>query len=58
MWRIGRAPNNASEWKMGFNLVFKGLKVKVSYTSSPPSYGMSLFLSVKKLRTGDADLRF
>jgi hypothetical protein len=25
MWRIGWAPNNASKWQMGFNLVFKGL---------------------------------
>jgi hypothetical protein len=24
-WRIGRAPNNASRWQMGFNLAFKGL---------------------------------
>jgi hypothetical protein len=22
-WRIWRAPNNASRWQMGFNLVFK-----------------------------------
>jgi hypothetical protein len=27
-WRIGWAPNNASRWQMGFNLPFKGLKVK------------------------------
>jgi hypothetical protein len=25
-WRIGWAPNNASKWQMGFNLVFKGLR--------------------------------
>jgi len=25
-WRIGWAPNNASRWQMGFNLVFKGLR--------------------------------
>jgi hypothetical protein len=25
MWRIGRAPNNASKWQMGFNSAFKGL---------------------------------
>jgi hypothetical protein len=25
-WRIWWAPNNASRWRMGFNLVFKGLK--------------------------------
>jgi hypothetical protein len=25
MWRIGRAPNNASKWQMGFNSVRKGL---------------------------------
>ena len=25
-WRILRAPNNASKWQMGFNLVFKGLR--------------------------------
>jgi hypothetical protein len=25
MWRIWRAPNNASRWEMGFNLVLKGL---------------------------------
>ena len=24
-WRIGRAPNNASKWQMGFNSAFKGL---------------------------------
>jgi hypothetical protein len=24
-WRIWWAPNNASKWQMGFNLVFKGL---------------------------------
>jgi hypothetical protein len=26
MWRIWRAPNNASRCQMGFNLAFKGLK--------------------------------
>jgi hypothetical protein len=26
MWRIWWAPNNASKWQMGFNLVFIGLK--------------------------------
>jgi hypothetical protein len=26
MWRIGRAPNNASRWQMEFNSGFKGLK--------------------------------
>ena len=26
MWRIWWAPNNASKWQMGFNLVFKGLR--------------------------------
>jgi len=26
-WRIWWAPNNASKWQMGFNLVFKGLMV-------------------------------
>jgi len=25
MWNIGRAPNNASKWQMGFNSAFKGL---------------------------------
>jgi hypothetical protein len=25
-WRIWRAPNNASKWQMGFNLVSKELK--------------------------------
>jgi Predicted integral membrane protein len=25
MWRIWRAPTNNSKWRMGFNLVFKGL---------------------------------
>jgi len=25
MWRIGRAPNNASRWQVGFNSAFKGL---------------------------------
>jgi hypothetical protein len=24
-WRIGRVPNNASKWQMGFNSAFKGL---------------------------------
>jgi len=24
-WNIGRAPNNAGKWQMGFNLTFKGL---------------------------------
>ena len=24
MWRIWRAPNNASEWQMGFNSAFRG----------------------------------
>jgi hypothetical protein len=26
-WRIGQAPNNASKWQMGFNSVFKRLKL-------------------------------
>jgi hypothetical protein len=26
-WRICRAPNNARKWQMGFNWVFKGLKL-------------------------------
>jgi hypothetical protein len=30
MWKIGRAPNNASKWQMGFNSVFKGLNSVVS----------------------------
>jgi len=25
MWRIWRAPNNASKWQIGFNSAFKGL---------------------------------
>jgi len=25
MWRIGRAPNNANNWQMGFISAFKGL---------------------------------
>jgi hypothetical protein len=25
MWRIWRAPNNASKWQVGFNSAFKGL---------------------------------
>ena len=25
MWRIWRAPNNASKWQMGFNSALKGL---------------------------------
>jgi len=25
MWKIWRAPNNASRWQMGFNSAFKGL---------------------------------
>jgi len=25
MWRIWRAPNNASKWQMGLNSAFKGL---------------------------------
>jgi len=24
MWRIGRVPNNARRWQMGFNSLFKG----------------------------------
>ena len=28
MWRICWAPNNASKWQMGFNSVFKGLKMQ------------------------------
>ena len=27
-WSIGWAPNNASRWQMGFNMVFKGLNVR------------------------------
>jgi hypothetical protein len=27
MLSIGRAPNNASKWQMGFNSAFKGLRV-------------------------------
>jgi hypothetical protein len=27
MWRIWRAPNNASKWHLGFNLAFKGLNI-------------------------------
>jgi hypothetical protein len=30
MWRIWRAPNNASKWQMGFNLAFKELKTRKS----------------------------
>ena len=29
MWRIWRAPNNASRWQMGFNSAFKGLRYKI-----------------------------
>jgi hypothetical protein len=29
MWRIWRAPNNASKWQMRFNSAFKGLKDRV-----------------------------
>ena len=31
MWRIGRAPNNASKWQMGFNAAFKGLNGLVRF---------------------------
>ena len=31
-WRIGWAPNNASKWKMGFNLAFKGLNYNLQST--------------------------
>jgi hypothetical protein len=27
MWRIGRAPINASKWHVGFNSAFKGLMI-------------------------------
>ena len=30
MWRIRRAPNNASKWQMGFNLAFKGLNAELN----------------------------
>jgi hypothetical protein len=33
MWRIWRAPNNASKWQMGFNLAFEGLKPSGDYIS-------------------------
>jgi len=29
-WRIWWAPNNANRWQVGFNLVFKGLILKVT----------------------------
>jgi len=34
-WRIWWAPNNASKWKMGFNLTFKGLSVATFPNFSP-----------------------
>ena len=27
MWKIWRAPNNASRWQVGFNSAFKGLNL-------------------------------
>ena len=40
-WRIGRAPNNASKWQMGFNLAFKGLRMLfLSYIHSLITYGV------------------
>jgi len=32
MWRIWRAPNIASKWRMGFSLAFKGLNAELSPT--------------------------
>jgi hypothetical protein len=34
MWKIWRAPNNASKWQMGFNSAFKGLMARMLYFSS------------------------
>jgi hypothetical protein len=34
-WNIGRAPNNASKWQMGFNSVFKELNRKLSLQEMP-----------------------
>jgi len=34
MWRIWWAPNNASRWKMGFNLAFKGLILAIVLLSA------------------------
>jgi hypothetical protein len=31
MWRIWRAPTNASVWQIGFNSVFKGLTNSVPF---------------------------
>jgi len=39
MWRIWRAPNNASKWQMGFNAAFKGLTMKISLDISPNMKG-------------------
>jgi hypothetical protein len=34
MWKIRRAPNNASTWQMGFNSAFKGLNYTTDFVSS------------------------
>jgi len=32
MWKIWWAANNASKWRMGFNLAFKGLRKREGYS--------------------------
>jgi len=48
MLRIGRGPNNASRWQMGFNSSFKGLKPSgfFTYHHSKIVYGARFALSV------------
>ena len=36
-------PNNISEWQMGFNLAFKGLKQLGHFSVQSPSSGSVLF---------------
>jgi len=45
MWRIWWAPNNASRWQMGFNLGFKGLKLKCCFYS-----GFSFFMQLYRVK--------
>jgi hypothetical protein len=40
MWRVWWAPNNASRWQMGFNLVFKGLIMYVNDDSHSSFSGL------------------
>ena len=59
MWRIWRAPNNASKGQMGFNSAFKGLshmggaEVQLhSFVTAVPNTGKWLSASPTTLRTG------